>query len=219
MASLQSMILQAKFGGADMAKVQLYDTQKLHGDLKREYLQVTKDELAEIKKYSDQMAMPLFASVFDEERLRWCEDLGFETYKIASRTVGDTKLCEAVIATGKPVLISLGNYPWREKGFPYKAKNIVYFYCVSNYPTQLEEVDMPDFGSDGLLGYSDHTVGIGACLYAVARGATYLEKHFTLNKASQHQTEKAHLGAMDVDELRQLRNLADDIAQLNFKGK
>lgn len=217
MAIIETMILQAKFGGADMVKVQLYDTQKLHGNAERRYLQIEKPELAAMKAYADQIQIELFASVFDEERLAWCEDLGFQKYKIASRTVADEKLCAAIIATGKPTLISLGNYPWQEKGLPFKADNLVYFYCVSNYPALLEEIQMPKFEESQFLGYSDHTIGIGASLFAVARGAHFIEKHFTLNKANQFRTEKAHLGAMDADELRQLRNLADDIATMIAK--
>jgi sialic acid synthase SpsE len=133
--------------------------------------------------------------------------------------VNDPALCEAIIATGKPTLISLGMFPWQEKGMPFKGDTLVYFYCVSSYPSLLEEIKMPEFSAEGFLGYSDHTVGIAACLHAVSRGATYLEKHFTLNKSRQHETEKAHLGAMDMDELRQLRSLADDIARLRRAGE
>lgn len=33
-----------------------------------------------------------------------------------------------------------------------------------------------------IFGYSDHTHGIEACLLAVSRGATYIEKHVCLDK-------------------------------------
>lgn len=217
-ADLERMILQSKLGGADAVKVQLYDTQALHGDRVREYLQIDRGELRELKAYADRIGIEFFASVFDQERLQWCEDLGFQKYKIASRTVGDEKLCKAIIATGKPVYISLGKHDWQKNGLPYLGKNLVYFYCVTNYPTLLDEIRMPAFSEQDVLGYSDHAIGLGACLYAVSRGAQYLEKHFTLNKARQTATEKAHLGAMDADELSALRTLADDIAAVRGKG-
>jgi sialic acid synthase SpsE len=80
MADLQTMILQSKLAGADAAKLQLYDTQKLHGNSLREYLQISKQELTEIKAYADHVGLELFASVFDEERLAWCEELGFKIH-------------------------------------------------------------------------------------------------------------------------------------------
>ena len=38
---LTRMILQSKIGGADFVKVQLYDSKKLFGDKKREYLEIS----------------------------------------------------------------------------------------------------------------------------------------------------------------------------------
>jgi len=208
---LQTMILQSKMGGADAVKLQLYDTKKLHGNNKREYLQITKEELADIKRYADNIGIELFASVFDKTRLEWCNDLGFKFHKIASRSVKDKELSEAIIATGKPVYISLGMFDCT-KGFPYQSNNIVYFYCVTKYPAFLEDVKMPVFTDEtGFMGYSDHTTGIAACIYAVSRGARFIEKHFTLDKARQYSTEKAHLGSMDFDELCKLRQLVDGI--------
>jgi sialic acid synthase SpsE len=218
MADLQSMILQSKLAGADAVKVQLYDTQKLHGTSDRAYLQISREELVEIKGYADKTGIELFASVFDEERLAWCEDLKFARYKIASRSVEDERLCNAIIATGKPVLISLGKYPWEEKGLPYKRASLSYLYCITSYPTSLEEIRMPEFGKNGFQGYSDHSIGISACVYAVARGARIVEKHFTLNKSRQISTEKGHAGAMDIDELRMLRQLADGLSLLRKVG-
>jgi sialic acid synthase SpsE len=214
MEAARTMILQSKLGGANAVKVQLYDTMALHGNLDKTYLQMDRDEFEDLKKYADGIGIELFASVFDEERLRWCEELGAKRYKIASRTVEDQALCQAIIETGKPVMISLGMYDW-SKGFPFEGDNLIYLHCVSTYPAMLEDVHMPSFGDNGFLGYSDHAPGIAACLYAVSRGARFLEKHFTLSTSNQRPTEKAHLGSMDTDDLRQLRILADDLSRLH----
>ena len=45
------MIIQSKIGGADIVKLQLYDSKKLWGDTKRSYLDITKDELFEINEF------------------------------------------------------------------------------------------------------------------------------------------------------------------------
>ena len=214
MNDIQTMILQSKIGGADAVKLQLYDTQNIHGNNLREYLQVSKEELKDIKQYADNIGIELFASVFDIKRIDWCEELDFKRYKIAGRSASDQELSNAIISTGKPVFISLGMVDW-EKGFPYKGDNITYFYCVAKYPAFLEDIKMPEFSpKTQLLGYSDHTAGIAACAFAVSKGAQYIEKHFSLDKARQYSTEKAHLCSMDLDELKNLRNLADSIAFL-----
>ena len=55
------------------------------------------------------------ASVFDVKRIRWLEDLNVKRYKIASRSIHEEHLINAVIETGKPVLISLGM--WKQESF------------------------------------------------------------------------------------------------------
>ena len=42
-------------------------------------------------------------------------------------------------------------------------KNVKYLYCVSNYPTKLEDIKMPNFKNEGIHGFSDHTIGIETC--------------------------------------------------------
>ena len=60
-------------------------------------------------------------------------------------------------------------------------------------------------------GISDHSLGIAAALLAASRGAKYLEKHFTINHSGQRSNEKAHLGAMTVDELRDIKRISGDM--------
>ena len=86
MTDLKSMILQCKMFGGDFVKLQLYDTLKLHGDTLRKHLEISFDELKEIHDYSDKLSIELFCSVFDEERVEWCENLDFKYIKIASRS-------------------------------------------------------------------------------------------------------------------------------------
>jgi N-acetylneuraminate synthase len=60
--------------------------------------------------------------------------------------------------------------------------------CTSTYPPSPENTNLGTiphlhklFGCD--VGLSDHTMGIGAAVAAVAFGATLIEKHFTLARA------------------------------------
>ena len=217
---IKRMIIQSKIGGADIVKVQLYDSKKLWGDNKRKHLDITKDELSEINEFCKFHGIELSASIFDLKRVDWCTELNFKTYKIASRSVEDKELCEKIISLNKKTIISLGMYDYKKKGKPFKDnQNIFYLYCVAKYPTPLYEIDMPDFNQSFFSGYSDHTVGIGACLYAVAKGATILEKHFSNSKAMNVEISPGHTGSMNMKDLFQIRELSDNIRLLNSRKK
>ena len=210
MDEIKRMILQSKIGGADIVKLQLYSSEKLWGDKQRLYLDTTKEELKEIQNYCNNIGIELSASIFDEEKLEWCEELNFKTYKIASRTIkDDMSLCKKIIATNKKIIASLGMYDFEKKGEPFKNKNIKYLYCVAKYPTPLYEIKMPEFNKSFFSGYSDHAIGIDACLFAISRGAKIIEKHFSNNKSLNVQTQAAHTGAMDMHDLEKLRKYAD----------
>ena len=212
---LKRMVLQSKIAGADFVKLQLYDSFKLFGNNERKYLEINEKELEDIKLYCDSINIEVFCSIFSEEKLRWCEKLNFNLYKIASRTVEDKQLCEKILSLNKKVLISLGTHDWETKGFPYgNDPKIKYMYCISKYPAKLQDVKMPEFDEKGFSGYSDHTIGISACIYAIARGAQYVEKHFTTNKALNIDTEQAHICSMDFEDLKKMREITDSISLL-----
>ena len=207
---IQRMIIQSKINGADIVKLQLYDSTKLWGNKDRLYLDTTKNELKQIKDYCDDIDIELSASIFDEEKLDWCEELNFKTYKIASRTVrDDINLCEKIISANKKTIISLGMYDYEKNGRPFNQENIEYLYCVANYPTMLYQIKMPDFENSFFSGFSDHTVGIDACIFAVSRGAKIIEKHFTLDKSDT--TIRDHALSATPNELKKLIELGRNI--------
>lgn len=219
MNEIKRMILQNKINGADYVKVQLYSSEKLFNNKDRVYLDISKDELFEIYNYGKTIDIEIFASIFDEEKVDWCEEIGINLYKIASRSVDDKKLCNKIISTKKPVIISLGMYDYKNKDIPYKGDNIIYLYCVSKYPTTISDLEIPDFDNSFFSGFSDHTVGIGACLYAVSKGATYIEKHYSNNKSMNVDTQMAHVCSMDEQDLSKLRELSDTFTLIRSYSK
>lgn len=215
---LTRMILQSKIGGADFVKVQLYDSKKLFGDKKREYLEISEKELKDISNYCKEIDINLTASIFNESMIDWCEKLDFKVYKIASRTVSENPdLCKKIISTNKKIIISLGMYDFEKKGKPFEGENISYMYCVSKYPTSLLDIKMPDFDKSFFEGYSDHTIGVEAIMYAVSRGAKIIEKHFSNFKNLNVDTQMAHVCSMNLDELSTIRSSIDAITLLRCK--
>lgn len=174
------LIDEAKSCGCDAVKFQFYDTNKIKKPWESRYFELllsehTWGEAIELKEYCDQIGIEFFASAFDLEHLKWLEDLGVKRHKLASRSIYDKELISAMEKTGKPIIASLGKID--ERGIP-EIKNCQYLYCVSEYPAYIS--GLPEFGKI-YTGFSDHTVGCYWAREAVKRGATIIEKHFTLS--------------------------------------
>jgi N-acetylneuraminate synthase len=85
-------------------------------------------------------------------------------------------------------------------------QRVTLMHCVTEYPAPVGSVNlramdtmMQAFGLP--VGYSDHTVGTAVSLAAVARGATVIEKHFTLDRALPGPD---HAASLEPGELRAL---------------
>jgi len=203
----EKMILQSKIGGADAVKVQLY-TADLFGK-ERAYLELSYDGLKRLKGYADHIGIDFFATPFTEERLQWCIDLNLKYLKVPARMHEENPdLVEKIMSKKIMTFVSLPN--------DFDVKNIkkydhaVYLYCIPKYPTRLDEVSLPDFSNSIFTGISDHVLGNAYALYAAAHGAKYLEKHFTLNRSLQKDTEKAHLGAMKMNDLALIKTISTE---------
>ncbi len=216
-SEVERMIIQCKISGADYVKVQLYSSKKLFNNTDREFLEFKKDEFLRVNEYANKIGIDLFASVFDEERVKWCEEANVKLYKIASRTVDNKKLCDKILSTNKPVIISLGMYDYKNKKLPFDGKNIIYLYCVSKYPTSLTDLDMPNFDKSFFRGFSDHTLGLSASIFAVSRGAEFIEKHFSNNSSMNVDTQMAHICSMNSADLLELRKYSDSLTLIRSK--
>ena len=69
-----------------------------------------------------------------------------------------------------------------------------------------------EFKSNHIIGYSDHSIGIEMCLLAISRGATVIEKHFTLNKTSQ--IIRDHILSATPDEFADLVKYGSEINKI-----
>lgn len=204
------LIRQAKWAGADVAKFQ-FGWRSQPGEINALNLQRVK----QLKSWCDQFGIEMLASIFTEEGFQWAQAIELTAYKIASRTVVDRPdLCQQILKEGKPTYVSLGM--WEKPLFPFGPPqgHLVYLYCRSRYPTYPKDlVDFPEqFSREEYYGYSDHCHGVAACLLALARGARYLEKHFTLNKTSS--VIRDHLLSATPEEFRILSTLGREVAQM-----
>jgi N-acetylneuraminate synthase/N,N'-diacetyllegionaminate synthase len=209
------LIAEARAAGADVAKFQVYDARALFPKEGNEWYDYNcKTELgrADIEMLANECAregIEFMASVFDVERVGWLEQVGMRRYKIASRSVRDNELIEAVAKTGKPMLVSLGM--WGEPDFPkiVAPGGVEFLYCVSKYPTEFSDLQFRGVDFAKYAGFSDHTLGIDAAMIALSRGARIIEKHFTVDKDMYGPD---HSGSMTPSELASLSSFRRNLA-------
>lgn len=119
-------------------------------------------------------------------------------------TLGEVEQALSVLAFGytndthSPVTAALLNAYGSATGRDAVQKNVVLLHCTTEYPAPFKEVNLramdtlrEAFGVR--VGYSDHTPGIAVTIAAAARGASVIEKHFTLDRNLPGPDHKASL--------------------------
>ena len=143
---------------------------------------------------ANELGMLCFSSPFDNSAVDYLEKLDVPAYKIASFENTHLPLIKRVAATGKPIIVSTGMASISELDETVRTvreagnDQIVLLKCTSTYPASPKNSNVLTIPHMRELfscevGLSDHTLGFGAAVAAVARGATVIEKHFTLSRA------------------------------------
>ena len=147
----------------------------------------------EMFEYSRKLGIIPFSSPFDLTAVELLETLDAPMYKIASLETGDHRLIKAVAETGKPLIISTGATEWNEIEELVEVvdkagnKDLTLLVCTSSYPSDpvdahLRRIETLKNRFGVKVGLSDHTLGIGVSIAAIALGATAIEKHLTLKR-------------------------------------
>ncbi|MFN7696675.1 MAG: pseudaminic acid synthase [Deltaproteobacteria bacterium] len=136
-----------------------------------------------------------FSTPFDEKAVDFLEEFEPPAYKIASFECIDLPLIRYVASTRRPLILSTGMASLGEIERAVETaraagcEQLVLLKCTSTYPadpvnTNLRAIPLlrECFGCE--VGLSDHTGGVGAAVAAVALGATFIEKHFTISRAA-----------------------------------
>ncbi|MEF2243927.1 pseudaminic acid synthase [Paenibacillus sp. IITD108] len=143
---------------------------------------------------ANELGMIAFSTPFDETAVDFLETLNVPAYKIASFENTDIQLIRKVSATGKPLIISTGMATIAEIDETVRearkagASHIILLKCTSTYPATPENTNLSTLPHMSQLfqcsvGLSDHTMGIGVAVAAIAQGAVVVEKHFTLRRS------------------------------------
>lgn len=161
---------------------------------------------------ANELGLLAFSSPFDETAVDFLETLDVPAYKIASFENVDIPLIRKVARTGKPIIISTGMATAGEVDEAVRTvqkegnDQIILLKCTSTYPATPANSNLATishmrdlFGTE--IGLSDHTMGVGVSVAAVALGATVIEKHFTTSR-NEGGVDSAF--SMEPHELRML---------------
>jgi len=150
---------------------------------------------AELFLAARRLGLVPFSTPFDATAVDFLEETVCpELYKIASFELTHLPLIAKVAATGKPIIMSAGMATKKEIAEALRTArtagcaDITLLKCTSAYPADASDANlmtMKDMAErfKVKIGLSDHTLGIGTSLAAVAMGAVAVEKHFTLCRA------------------------------------
>jgi N-acetylneuraminate synthase len=176
-----------------------------------------------IMKRANELGMLCFSTPFDDTAVDFLEGLNVPAFKIASFENTHLPLIKKVASTGKPMIISTGMASIAELDETVQTirdagcDKFVLLKCTSTYPASPGNSNVLTISHMRQLfkcevGLSDHTMGVGVAVAAVAHGATVIEKHFTLRRAdggvdSAFSLEPEEMKALVIETERAWRSL------------
>jgi pseudaminic acid synthase len=209
------IVYAAKDAGADAVKLQTYtaDTLTLNCSMPPFYIpkgpwagqtlyqlyekaSTPWDWFPRLKEIADKIGITLFSTPFDGTAVDFLEKFHCPAYKIASYELIEDSLLEKSAKTSKPLIISTGKATLSEIDHAIRivcssgAKEIILLKCTSEYPAPPEKMNLKTISHmkecfNLPIGLSDHSLGIGVSVAAVALGACVIEKHFILDRKLQ----------------------------------
>ena len=175
------------------------------------------DEYEAIDKHCREKGIDWFASCWDEEAVDFIEQFNPPMYKFASASLTDHALIEKVKMLGRPYILSTGMSTMREITQAidkFGTDNLLVAHSTSAYPCPPKELNLRMIDTlAGLypetpIGYSGHETGLSTTVAAVAMGASFVERHFTLDRAMWGSDQAASVEPQGMQRLvRDIRDI------------
>jgi len=193
----------------------------------RNALELSIEQMAELKAYSESLGLVFFASAWDEPSLQQILSLDVELLKISSAELVNVPLVRKYAAAEVPIVMSTGMSSLEDIDVSLSEisnyhDQVVLLHCNSTYPCPEDQIGLPVM--DGLreryglpVGYSGHEQGIGPSVGSAALGACIVERHFTLDKSLKGTD---HQASLEPDELAQMVTMIREVERaMQVKGK
>lgn len=159
----------------------------------RAALELSAAQLGTLREFANGIGLHFFASAFDVPSLKILVEVGVPVIKIPSCDLTHRELLNAAIVTGLPLILSTGMATEVELDRAVDTlhqaraeRRLALMHCVSGYPVENQDANLRRM--DWLrryavpVGYSGHEKGTAISVAAVARGASLLERHLTLDR-------------------------------------
>ena len=213
----KELIYHASRAGVDAVKFQTFNVNEfLYKNHEKFELyknfELTRQEFYDLYLYSKKKKLAFISTPLDIPSVKFLSKFS-DCLKIASADIDYFPLVEAVKKTKKPTIISTGMSDLKRIYEAYKyfshlnEKKFAIMHCVSSYPAEKKELNLNSIKTlikkfRATIGYSDHTLGLEACLSSIPLGAMVIEKHFTLDK--NFSKFRDHQLSADPEELKKL---------------
>ena len=185
-------------------------------------------EYAAIDRHCRERGILWFASCWDEEAVDFMERFDPPCYKVASASLTDHALIAKKRQTGRPLILSTGMSTPGEIGDAVEAagrRDLLIAHATSTYPCPVEQLNLrmiPVLKAtypDCPVGYSGHETGLAPTWAAVTLGATFVERHVTLDRAlwGSDQAASVEIGGLMrlVSNIRDIeRSLGDGVKRV-----
>jgi len=231
------LIDEAATAGADAAKFQAYVTEELitpkahkaayqvqsTGPADSQFqmlknLELSGEQQAELKDYCATKNIIYTCTPYDLPSLDLLDQLDVPLLKIASTDTTNLPFLKRVAESSRPVILSTGMCTLSEVEAAITAMDKVrsklsLLHCTSEYPAPPDEANLRAietlrYAFRRPTGYSDHSAGVGISPWAVAAGASIIEKHLTLERTLPGPDHQASIEPRELAELvRTIRGL------------
>jgi N,N'-diacetyllegionaminate synthase len=187
--------------------------------------ELSREDYKALIAHAQALNIPLFSTPFDNASLELLVDLGVPALKVASSDLTYTPFLERVAETGLSVVLSTGMGDEGEITQALeslrKAKSVILLHCVSNYPSQYEEMNLACIANmqqqfEMPVGLSDHTLDNLSAVVAASLGAVMIEKHFTLDRKMPGVDQSI---SMQPEDLRNLKTNILNVAKTLGEGE
>lgn len=199
----------------------------------REFLEFTVDQHRQLKEWCEECGILYSTSVWDVTSAKEITALEPELIKIPSACNLNKPLLQYLCDNFKgEIHVSFGMTTKKEEeeivSFFEKngrSKDVVLYNCTSGYPVPFEDIclleitRMREWYGDRVkaIGFSGHHLGIAVDTAAVALGAEWIERHFTLDRTWKGTD---HAASLEPDGVRKLaRNCRAVATALTYKAK
>jgi len=204
---LRQLINYARQSGADWVKLQIFKYESLvensnnaFDDLK--IIEIKQDLWGEILKFCENFTTKIIAEVYDQESFDFVK--GFKSisaYKIPTADINDKEFCSNIFQQGKPVFVGIGGASIKEIDELIKLSDkfscqIKLIHGIQSFPTKvkdsfLEKISLFSNRYQVEVGYADHIdaenklMSFSLSAMSIAAGASFIEKHITLNRSEK----------------------------------